>query len=121
MVSTATQLTVEAIADHYERYFPHLPDEVVLTGGGAHNLELRRRLAERLPACAIRLHDDFGVPGDAREATAWAVLADETMLGNPATLPRVTGASGTAVLGKIVLPSRLAHRFRILVERTEAS
>ena len=62
----------------------------------------------RLPACAIRLHDEFGVPGDAREATAWAVLADETMLGNPATLPRVTGASGTAVLGKIVaaLPVR---------------
>ena len=42
------------------------------------------------------------------------------MQGNPATLPKVTGASGTAVLGKIVLPSRFAHRFRILVERTEA-
>ena len=68
----------------------------------------------------MRLHDEFGVPGDAREATAWAVLADETMQGNPATLPKVTGASGTAVLGKIVLPSRFAHRFRILVERTEA-
>ena len=65
MVSTATQLTVEAIASHYERYLPHLPDEVVLTGGGAHNLEIRRRLQDRLPACAIRLHDEFGVPGDA--------------------------------------------------------
>ena len=47
MVSTATQLTVEAIARHYERYLPHLPDEVVLTGGGAHNLEIRRRLARQ--------------------------------------------------------------------------
>ncbi len=120
MVSTATQFTVECVASHYERYFPYLPDEVVLTGGGAHNLEIRRRLRERLPTCAIRLHDEFGVPGDAREATAWAVLADETVQGNPATLPKVTGASGTAVLGKIVLPSRFAHRFRLVTDRAEA-
>jgi anhydro-N-acetylmuramic acid kinase len=70
--------------------------------------------------CAIRLHDEFGVPGDAREATAWAVLADETILGNPATLPRVTGASGTALVGKIVLPSRFAHRFHLVVDRAES-
>ena len=119
MVSTATQFTIECIAGHYERYFPYLPDEVVLTGGGAHNLEIRRRLQSRLPTCAIRLHDEYGVPGDAREATAWAVLADETLQGNPATLPRVTGAAGAALLGKIVLPSRLAHGFHLLVDRAE--
>ena len=58
-VSTATQSTVECIASHYERYFPDLLDEVVLTGGGAHNLEIRRRLQSRLPTCAIWLH--YGV------------------------------------------------------------
>jgi len=120
MISTATQYTVECIADHYERYFPYLPDEVVLTGGGAHNLEIRRRMRERLPACSIRLHDEFGVPGDAREATAWAVLADETVHGNPATIPKVTGASKNAVLGKIVLPSRYAHRFHLQLDPVEA-
>ena len=119
MVSTATQFTIECVASHYEQYFPYLPDEVVLTGGGAHNPEIRRRLQERLPKCAIRLHDEFGVPGDAREATAWAVLADETLHANPATLPKVTGAVGAALLGKIVLPSRFAHRFHLTVDRAE--
>lgn len=116
MISTATQYTVECMADAYERFLPRLPDEVVLAGGGAHNLEIRRRLKERLPQCAVRLHDEFGIPGDAREATAWAVLADETVHGNPGTIPRVTGASATSVLGKILVPSRLARRFRVQVE-----
>lgn len=117
MISTATQYTVECIADAYERFLPFLPDEIILTGGGAHNLEIRRRLKERLPMCSVRLHDEFGVPGDAREAAAWAVLADETVHGNPATLPKVTGASGHAVLGKILVPSRYAHRFQLRLDR----
>ena len=120
MISTATQFTVECMADHYERYFPYLPDEVVLTGGGAHNLEIRRRLQARLPACAVKLHDEYGVPGDAREATTWAVLADETLQGNPATIPQVTGAKRSAVLGKILVPSRYAHRFRLQLDREDA-
>jgi anhydro-N-acetylmuramic acid kinase len=119
MISTATQFTVECMADHYERYFPYLPDEVVLTGGGAHNLEIRRRLQARLPACAVKLHDEYGVPGDAREATTWAVLADETLQGNPATIPQVTGAKRSAVLGKILVPSRYAHRFRLQLDRED--
>jgi anhydro-N-acetylmuramic acid kinase len=112
LFATVTQYTAECMALHYERWFPHLPDEVVLTGGGAHNKEIVRRLQERLPACRVRLHDEFGVPGDAREATTWAVLADETVRGNPGNIPSATGASGRALLGKIVVPSRLAGRFR---------
>jgi anhydro-N-acetylmuramic acid kinase len=120
VISTATQFTVECIADHYERFLPYLPDEVVLTGGGAHNLEIRRRLQERLPRCAVRLHDEFGVPGDAREATTWAVLADETVHGNPSTIPSATGASGVAVLGKVLVPSRYAHRFVLQLDQANA-
>ena len=120
MISTATQYSVETIADAYERFLPLLPDEIVLTGGGAHNLEIRRRLKARLPNCSVRLHDDFGVPGDAREAAAWAILADETVHGNAATLPKVTGASHRAVLGKILVPSRYAHRFQLRLDRTES-
>jgi anhydro-N-acetylmuramic acid kinase len=118
MISTATQYTVECMADAYRRFLPLMPDEIVLTGGGAHNLEIRRRLRTRLPSCSVRLHDEFGVPGDAREAAAWAILADETVHGNAATLPQVTGASKRAVLGKILVPSRLAHRFFLQLDRT---
>jgi len=118
ILATATQYSVECMADHYVRFFPRLPDEVVLTGGGAHNLSLRRRLAERLPGCRIRLHDEFGIPVDAREASTWAILADETLHGVPATAPAATGAARRAVLGKIVTPSRLAGRLTVTTSGT---
>jgi anhydro-N-acetylmuramic acid kinase len=113
ILATATQYSAECMADHYERFFPQLPDEVVLTGGGAHNLSLRRRLSERLPQCSIRLHDEFGIPVDAREASTWAILADETLHGVAATAPAATGASRRSVLGKIVAPSTLTDRLQI--------
>jgi anhydro-N-acetylmuramic acid kinase len=65
-------------------------------------------MRERLPACVIRFHDEFGIPVDAREASSWAILADETLHGIAATAPSATGAIGRAVLGKVVVPSRLA-------------
>jgi anhydro-N-acetylmuramic acid kinase len=78
-----------------------------------------QRLAERLPNCTIRFHDEFGIPVDAREATTWAILADETLHGVAGTSPAATGATGAAVLGKIVVPSRLAGRFGVRVEAAE--
>jgi anhydro-N-acetylmuramic acid kinase len=119
IIATATQYSAECIAGHYERFFPRLPHEVVLTGGGAHNKSLVQRLRERLPACAIRLHDEFGIPVDAREASTWAILADETLNGVAATAPAATGAAGPSVLGKVVTPSRLAGRFQVIVNAAE--
>jgi anhydro-N-acetylmuramic acid kinase len=52
-------------------------------------------LAERLPESKILTHDD----GDAREAIAFALLASEALLGQKASLPRVTGAQQAALLG----------------------
>ena len=43
----------------------------------------------------------FGVPEDAKEAFAFALLAYETFHQRPANLPSATGASGPAILGKI--------------------
>jgi anhydro-N-acetylmuramic acid kinase len=113
ILATATQYSVECMARHYERFFPALPDEVVLTGGGAHNRTLVQGMRERLPSCAIRFHDEFGIPVDAREASTWAILADETIHGVPGTAPSATGAMGRSVLGKIVIPSRLAGSVRV--------
>jgi anhydro-N-acetylmuramic acid kinase len=60
---------------------------------------LRRRLAP----VPVLTHEEVGMNGDAKEAVAFAVLANETLLGNPSNLVSVTGASRPAVLGKFTL------------------
>jgi anhydro-N-acetylmuramic acid kinase len=48
--------------------------------------------------------DEFGLDVDAKEAVAFAVLADCTMHGRPGNLPSVTGARRPVVLGNISRP-----------------
>ena len=48
--------------------------------------------------------DTYRIPSDAKEAIAFAILANEAVHGNPTNLPQVTGASGPKILGKFVLP-----------------
>jgi len=43
----------------------------------------------------------LGVPGDALEAFAFALLANETVNGRPSNLPSATGAHRPAILGKV--------------------
>lgn len=106
LVATATAFTAESIAASYRDFI--LPecalDEVILGGGGSYNRTLREMLQDRLPGVRILVHEDLGINGDAKEAVAFALLGNETMLGRAASLPRVTGARHAAVLGKIVPP-----------------
>jgi anhydro-N-acetylmuramic acid kinase len=103
LLATVTAYTAECIRLHYEREL--LPrarlDEVVLYGGGARNPTLVGMLRERLRV-PIRLHEEFGIPGEAREAVTWAILGDESLAGRPANVPAATGARHPAVLGKVV-------------------
>ncbi len=105
-VRTAAELTARSIADAVERYvFPRAKiHRLIVSGGGAKNKFLLRRLQELLPRLAINLSDDYGRPVDAKEAMAFALLADRTMHGLPGNLPSVTGARRSVVLGKIVRP-----------------
>jgi anhydro-N-acetylmuramic acid kinase len=50
----------------------------------------------------VRLSDEFGIPADAKEAIGFAILANETISGNPSNVPAATGASHPVILGKIV-------------------
>jgi anhydro-N-acetylmuramic acid kinase len=78
--------------------------EVVAAGGGVKNPALMERIAAVLAPIPVRRSDDLGVPSDAREAMAFAVLADMTLRGLPAGLPPVTGASAPKLLGKLSFP-----------------
>jgi anhydro-N-acetylmuramic acid kinase len=109
-LATAAELTVETIARAYETWIqPHEPVRtVILGGGGVHNATLVRRLGERLSPATLTSHAAFGLPDDAKEAFAFAMLAYETLNGRPGNMPEATGATGPAILGKIALPPPIA-------------
>lgn len=104
IVRTATELTVASITAAFERFIlPRVQvDEVVVSGGGARNRFLLKRLRESLPSLHFISSRRFGVSDKAKEAFAFAVLAYQTWHGEPATLPSATGAQRAVVLGKIV-------------------
>jgi anhydro-N-acetylmuramic acid kinase len=112
-VATATAFTAASIANAYREYvFPRLrksganPNklQIIVGGGGAMNATLMRMLAEAFPFARVLSHKDVGMPNEAKEAVAFALLAFETLSGRPSNVPGATGARHPAILGKIVLP-----------------
>ncbi|MCK9524924.1 MAG: anhydro-N-acetylmuramic acid kinase, partial [Limnochordia bacterium] len=105
LVATVTAFTAESILDQYRRFIlPHVAlERVIIGGGGSRNITLLTMIKERL-GCPIYVHEDFGISSDAKEAMAFAMLADATLRRAIGNVPRATGASRGAVLGKIVFP-----------------
>jgi anhydro-N-acetylmuramic acid kinase len=103
---TATELTARSIADALDRFvFPRAKfHRLIVSGGGARNQVLVKRLRELLPELTVNLSDRYGLPVDAKEAIAFAVLADRTLHGLPGNLPSVTGARNAVILGKVIQP-----------------
>lgn len=75
--------------------------ELLVCGGGAHNLALMQRLAALLPDCSVNSTQAYGVPADWVEAMAFAWLAHCCLEGITANRPSVTGARGLRILGAI--------------------
>lgn len=101
LLATLTLFTARTVADAHRRWIAPRPvDEVVLTGGGAHNPEMVRRIEGELSPLPVRTGADaLGMDPDAREAAAFAVLAWARARGLPANVPGATGARGPRVLG----------------------
>ena len=103
LLATLTRFTAEAIARSYHEMLPAMPDEVFVSGGGALNPTLMRHLSELLAPVPVSTSSKLGVDPEAKEAIAFAVLANQTLFGAPGNVPAVTGATGPRVLGKITL------------------
>ena len=106
VVATATALTARSIREAVQRFvLPRQKSyrELIVSGGGAKNPTLMAMLRGELAPLGIELRfsDEFGVPAEAKEAVAFAVLAYETWHGRPSNVPSATGARRAAVLGKI--------------------
>src|SRR5579883_2521625 len=120
LIRTATVLTAVTIAEALDRWAPadfeaasrarttkpratrSKPaanrSQLIVSGGGARNPLILAELAAALPNVEVTTTEALGLPGDAKEAFAFALLADETVHGRPANLPSATGASRPALL-----------------------
>lgn len=108
LLATVTDLTAWSIVDAYARYV--LPKrqatELVVGGGGSYNATLLGFLRERFApyGVKVRTQEDLGWSSDAKEAVAFAIMADCCVREKPNVLPSVTGARAAAIMGKISLP-----------------
>ena len=100
LIATATVFTAATIAVGVERFAGGC-DELIVSGGGAHNPQIMGHLAALLPHVAIATSSDYGVDVDAKEAVAFAILANQTWRRRPSNLPSATGARRPVILGKI--------------------
>jgi anhydro-N-acetylmuramic acid kinase len=116
VVATATALTARSIADAVRRFvLPRFANshqakssqghnrQMIVSGGGAKNPTLMAMLHNEIAPLGISLHssDEFGLPAEAKEAVAFAVLAYETWHRRPSNVPSATGAKRASILGKI--------------------
>jgi anhydro-N-acetylmuramic acid kinase len=97
-VATATELTVRTIALAIGKY--PATEEVIVSGGGAHNAFMMERLTAVLKPRVTR-SAEFGIDVDSKEAILFAVLAYETHRRRTGNLPSATGARKEAILGKV--------------------
>jgi anhydro-N-acetylmuramic acid kinase len=118
VIATATALTARSIADAVRQFVipsfgasnsrariqrGRIQHEMIVSGGGARNATLVSMLREGLAPLRVQLRfsDEFGLPSQAKEAVAFAMLAYETWRRRPSNIPSATGAKRPAVLGKI--------------------
>jgi anhydro-N-acetylmuramic acid kinase len=103
LIRAATIFTAISVVDALHRFV--LPKanihQLIISGGGAYNPLILAQLSAALPGIEVQPSSRLGIPVDAKEAFAFALLAYETFHQRPANLPSATGARGPAILGKI--------------------
>lgn len=105
VVRTATVFTALTVVDALNRFvLPRVKiDEVIVSGGGAKNPLIMGQMAAALEPIQVVPLSRLGIPEDAKEAYAFALLSYETWMGRTGNLPSATGAGKAVVLGKICL------------------
>jgi anhydro-N-acetylmuramic acid kinase len=119
LIRATTIFTALSVVDALNRFvLPKITiQQLIVSGGGGHNPLILAQLSAALGTQAREGHVGarfsasppievlpsfrLGIPEDAKESFAFALLAYETFHQRPANLPSATGAHGPAILGKI--------------------
>ncbi|KFM98520.1 anhydro-N-acetylmuramic acid kinase [Bacillus clarus] len=108
ILTTVTMFTANTIVHQYKEFiFPFYEiDEVILGGGGSYNETLVEMIREGLKEeqCTVCIQEDLGYSSAAKEAIAFAILANETYHRNPSNVPSATGARESVILGNVTFP-----------------
>ncbi|WP_106475849.1 anhydro-N-acetylmuramic acid kinase [Phytohalomonas tamaricis] len=106
--ATLAELTAASVAMGARQTLPSDVNmenvKVIPCGGGAHNLDLQKRIAQRLSPMHLVACDSFGWSPDWLEAGAFAWLAWRRLEQRPGNIATVTGATGPRMLGGVYSP-----------------
>ncbi|MDX9759781.1 MAG: anhydro-N-acetylmuramic acid kinase [Bacteroidota bacterium] len=106
VITTVTECTVRAIVLHLRASLPRTASfRLLVSGGGTKNRFIMKGLQHAFPEAVVEGTSVLGIDPSAKEALAFAVLANEWLMGNPANIPAVTGASRPALLGALAIPA----------------
>ena len=109
IMATLTAFTAYSIVRAYQDFLPLRPDEIIISGGGVQNITLLTMLNQVLSPAILIPSDQLGLPSEAKEAIAFAIMAYETWHHRPSNLPIATGATRPVVLGQITQGSKVAE------------
>ena len=102
LLATLTLLTAETITDCIKKEVPNWKDTRKFgSGGGCHNKLLMSHIHRLMPGSNFMNPSILGIPGDAKEAVLFAILANETLSGGKTSY----GDNPSVCMGKISLPS----------------
>ena len=103
LIRAVTIFTAWSVVDALQRFV--LPKtkirQLIVSGGGSRNPLILGQISAMLPRIELLPSSKLGVPEDAKEAFAFALLAYETFHQRRSNVPSATGARGPAILGKI--------------------
>lgn len=105
-IATITWFAAYSMAFSYRQYVmpSHNLSEIILAGGGVHNLNLLQNLKDLMPEVRVVTQEEKGFSSDSKEAVAFVVLGNETLNHQTSNVPSATGAKEGVVLGNIVFP-----------------
>lgn len=104
VLSTLTEFVAISITRAIKAAVGATPKEVLVAGGGVRNLYLLERITAHLIPAEVQLSDVYGINAEVRESAAFALLANDALLGVATSLPKATGAKKPCILGKLSLP-----------------
>lgn len=107
LIRTVTELSAITITESINHHLSGKSDAVIyVSGGGAHNPLLMRRMKELLPQYPIHNFKKLGVDPDAKEAVIFTVLANEMLAGEGFRMPgqKSTHQTERVQFGKISFP-----------------